>query len=289
MGCGPSSPAGSEGGGGGSKPTKGAKGNKVVEELFGGCGEEKTLADGEVLIEQGSTKDSAFYIKSGSVKLLLKGEDGSTQQLATRGVGDMLGELSLLLGHPATVTAVADGAVTAIEVHQGDLMAKLRSEPASSGRLFKWMAVALAERISELSSKLRSNVSTSAAVPAQKAQQLPAADIAKARGMFALKADEKLVGFYQCSVRAERNAVKDEHAHVGEMYVFEKHVCFDLKVTIVTLSLSWRLTVYLFSCLASCFPSHHTSIFFLFFCAGLRLPQAADHRVKGHPGPPQIG
>ena len=186
----------------------------------------------------------------------------------------------------ATVTAVADGAVTAIEVHQGDLMAKLRSEPASSGRLFKWMAVALAERISELSSKLRSNVSTSAAVPAQKAQQLPAADIAKARGMFALKADEKLVGFYQCSVRAERNAVKDEHAHVGEMYVFEKHVCFDLKVTIVTFLAFDGLFILLPRFLL---PPLFSPRLLSCLRAGLRLPQAADHRVKGHPGPPQIG
>ena len=39
----------------------------------------------------------------------------------------------------------------------------------------------LAERISELSSKLRSNVTGSANVQQQKAQQLPAADIAKLR------------------------------------------------------------------------------------------------------------
>ena len=97
-------------------------------------------------------------------------------------------------------------------------------------------------------------------------EALPAADLAKARGMFGLPESEKLVSFYQCSVRAERNAIKEEHAHVGEMYttqedlhppppcpypctalttshpcvcararaicryVFEKHVCFDLKV-----------------------------------------------------------
>ena len=47
-------------------------------------------------------------------------------------------------------------------------------------------AVALAERISELSSKLRANVVSSSGVPQQKAQALPAADLAKARGMFGL-------------------------------------------------------------------------------------------------------
>ena len=54
--------------------------------------------------------------------------------------------------------------------------------------------------------------------------------MAKVRGMFGLDKEEKLVSFYQCSVRAEKNAIKDEHAHVGEIYVFSQHVCFDLKV-----------------------------------------------------------
>ena len=30
--------------------------------------------------------------------------------------------------------------------------------------------------------------------------------------------------------RAEKNAIKDEHAHVGEVYIFGKYICFDLKV-----------------------------------------------------------
>ena len=205
------------------------KGNKVVEELFQSTGEEREFKNEDVLIEQDATKAAAYYIKSGRVKLMLRGENGEQKHLATRGAGDVLGELSLLLGHPATVTAVADGAVNVIEVSHAALMEQLRSDPAKSGRLFKAMAVALAERISELSSKLRSNVVTSSGVP-PKTQQLPAADIAKARGMFGLPADEKLVSFYQCSVRAEKNAIKEEHAHVGEMYIFDKHVCFDLKV-----------------------------------------------------------
>ena len=233
MGCG-GSKAENVDSNGRSSPTPGGgakKGNKVVEDLFRANGEERILSPDEVLIEQGGTKQSAYYIKSGKVKLLLKGEDGNTQHLATRGTGDVLGELSLLLGHPATVTAVADGSnCVVIEVAQEKLMAQLREEPAQSGRLFKAMAVALAERISELSSKLRANVVSSSEVPKQQAQQLPAADLAKARGMFGLPSDEKLVSFYQCSVRAEKNAVKDEHAHVGEVYIFGKFICFDLKV-----------------------------------------------------------
>ena len=211
------------------KSKKPPKGSKIIEELFRDNGKERTLANEEVFITQGSDSESAFYIKSGKVRLLLNGDKGM-QHLATRGPGDVLGELSLLLGHTATVTAVAEGQVVAYEVLQTSLMETLRNEPAQSGRLFKAMAVALAERISELSSKLRSQVVTAGQAKGANVTQLPAADIAKARGMFGLGSDEKLISFYQCSVRAEKNAIREEHAHVGEVYIFSKHLCFDLKV-----------------------------------------------------------
>jgi len=205
------------------------KGSKVVEELFREHGKERTLANDEVFITQGAESESAFYIKSGKVRLLLDGEKGQ-QLLATRGAGDVLGELSLLLGHEATVTAVAEGPCAVIEVLQTELLSHLRNDPGQSGRLFKAMAVALAERISELSGKLRSQVVSKSASASKQTQQLPAADIAKARGMFGLQSDEKLISLYGCSVRSEKNAIKEEHAHVGEVYIFTKHLCFDLKV-----------------------------------------------------------
>ena len=31
-------------------------------------------------------------------------------------------------------------------------------------------------------------------------------------------------------MRRELNAVKEGNAHFGELYIFEKHLCFDLKV-----------------------------------------------------------
>lgn len=242
MGCAGSSPAGASGSGETavtkvekspagnekSQTKKAPKGSKVVEDLFMQNGKERNLKAEETFITQGEESEAAFYIKSGKVKLWLDGEKGK-QLLATRGPGDVLGELSLLLGHTATVTAVADGPCVVVEVLQEQLMGFLRTDPGQSGRLFKAMAVALAERISELSGKLRSQV-VSKSGGSKQTQQLPAADIAKARGMFGLAPDEKLISLYQCSVRSEKNAIKEEHAHVGEVYIFTKHLCFDLKV-----------------------------------------------------------
>ena len=219
---------------GGTRRLKRSKSSKVIEQLFIDQGKERHLVDGETFIWQGQVSESAFYIRTGHVKLMLKSETGHESHLTTRGPGDVLGELALLLGHEATVSAVADGPVVCIEVLQTQLIAQLKANPGQSGRLFKAMAIALADRISELSGKLRAQVtsdSTSAQGKGQTSQQLlPAAEISKTRVQFGLPADEKLMSYYQCSVRAENKGVLESQANVGDMFLFAKHLCFDIKV-----------------------------------------------------------
>ena len=79
---------------------------------------------------------------------------------------------------------------------------------------------------------MRSNVTArpAAGPTAPGASKMAATDIAKAHAMFQLPKEEKLFSVYQCSVRRELNAVKEGNAHFGELYLFEKHLCFDLKV-----------------------------------------------------------
>ena len=110
---------------------------KFVEMLFQTTGQTNKLSDGDELIKQGADTESAFYVKDGKVTLLLTDDAGNTTKLATRGPGDVLGELSLLLGHEASVSAIAVGPVTIIEVQSSVLLTMLREEPGQSGRLFK--------------------------------------------------------------------------------------------------------------------------------------------------------
>ena len=108
-------------------------------------------------------------------------------------------------------------AVTVIEVQHTQLMTLLRDDPMQSGRLFKVIATYLSERISELSSKMRANVTSQSASQQQAASQaVPSADVAKARQMFQRPKDEKLLGIYQCSVRRELNAVKEARAQSAQ-------------------------------------------------------------------------
>jgi len=201
-----------------------------VEKIFHTTGETKKLSDGDELIKQGAATESAFYIKDGKVSLLLTDDAGNNTKLATRGPGDVLGELSLLLGHKASVSAVAMGPVTVIEVQSSVLLTMLREDPGQSGRLFKVMATYLSERISELSTKMRSNVTARSVLGPTASSDMAGVDIAKAHSMFQLPEKEKLISVYQCSVRRELNAVKEGNAHFGELYIFEKHLCFDLKM-----------------------------------------------------------
>ena len=110
---------------------------RFVEAIFQNTGQTNKLSDGDVLIKQGAETESAFYIKDGKVNLILIDDAGNTTKLATRGPGDVLGELSLLLGHTASVSAIAVGPATIIEVQSSVLLTMLREDPGQSGRLFK--------------------------------------------------------------------------------------------------------------------------------------------------------
>ena len=222
MGCGGSkedAASGTPAASGSADPKKAAESagqQKFVELIFNTTGKTRMLVKDEKLMTQNTESESAYYIKSGTVNLLLTQEDGTTQQIATRGAGEVIGELSLLLGQPTSVNAVAADAVTVIEVQHTQLMTLLRDDPMQSGRLFKVIATYLSERISELSSKMRSNVTSQSASQQQAASQaVPSADVAKARQMFQRPKDEKLLGIYQCSVRRELNAVKEARAQFG--------------------------------------------------------------------------
>jgi len=201
---------------------------EFVERIFEASGALRSLEAGETLIEQGVTAGKMFFIKEGRVDLVLKREGDTDVELATRSTGDVLGELSLLLGHPAAATAKAATTLTVLEVDQQKLLKLLADDNLSAGQLFKVVATYLSERISELSGRMRSVV-TKGQAPGKTAS-LPTTDISHARAKFGLASDQRLIGVYQCSVRREVNAVKEQHAHFGVLYIFDSTLCFDLKM-----------------------------------------------------------
>uniref|UniRef100_A0A7S0JJA9 cGMP-dependent protein kinase n=1 Tax=Calcidiscus leptoporus TaxID=127549 RepID=A0A7S0JJA9_9EUKA len=213
-----------------AKSANDKKSEQFVESIFSETGTEKTLNAGDKLIEQGEEAQKMYFIKDGFVDLVLRGDDGVDMELARRGPGQVLGELSMLLGQTTSSAAVAVGRVVVIEVEQEKLLAMLEEQTLKAGQLFKVVATYTSERISELSSKMRNNVVQSQAAPAQKGTGIANVDIAKQRQVFGIDASQKLIGVYSCSVRREQNAVKEANAHFGDMYIFESQLCFDLKM-----------------------------------------------------------
>lgn len=96
------------------------------------------------------------------------------------------------------------------------------------------MATYLGDRISELSSQLRSEVASDDEVTSKKLAAPTdgggAHNVVKYRMLFGIKGEEQLMMRTTCSMRKEVNAVKDPNVAFGEMFIFEQHLCFDWKV-----------------------------------------------------------
>ena len=123
--------------------------------LFAGCskkelrevhraGDEITMSDGTVIIEQGQLGREAFVILEGRVTV--KRRD---RKVATLGPGDIVGELSLLDHGPRTATAICDGDCTLFVLDQRHFRGVLERHPSISMKL----AAELAGRIRELDKK----------------------------------------------------------------------------------------------------------------------------------------
>ena len=197
------------------------------EKLFANVGVEASYKPGDVIIEEGKASDNAIYIRKGTTVVLKKGKE-----VAKRVKGDLIGEMTLLLGDVPGVTIKAESAVDVYMVQHTTLVDYLNEEPTVSGRVFRMMASTLSERIGEASAKMRSEV---VAKNAKKEVRKPIGDaqtlnVAKYRQLFNLNKAENLMLRTTCSMRKESNALKDANVSFGDLYVFEKHLCFDWKV-----------------------------------------------------------
>lgn len=105
------------------------------------AGDEITLADGAVLIEQGKLGQEAFVIVEGEVVV-----HRNDQEVAVLGAGQIVGELALLDHRPRTAGAVCRGACTLFVVDQRHFRGVLEDHPSIALKLL----AQLAERVREL-------------------------------------------------------------------------------------------------------------------------------------------
>ncbi|MCC9654339.1 FAD-dependent oxidoreductase [Rhodopirellula halodulae] len=97
-------------------------------------GTRKQLRDGDVLFEDGQRDYSFFAIESGEV-VVTEATSGVDQTVATHGPGEFTGDVTMLTGRPAVVTARARGDVQVIEITSCTIRHTLSEVPELSDKL----------------------------------------------------------------------------------------------------------------------------------------------------------
>lgn len=100
---------------------------------------------GATLIRQGDVGSSLIIVVDGTVTVTVA-DSPKDYAIATLGVGEIAGEMSLLTGAPRTATVTADDAVTALEIDRAAMQPLLARNPD----LFDRFADILERRRAEL-------------------------------------------------------------------------------------------------------------------------------------------
>ena len=116
--------------------------------IFASIALDKEVPAGSPLFVENMVGESLFVVKSGTVKLTRKSEDGE-RELATVGAGEHLGELALLAKSVRLVSAVAATPCEFLEITQRDFYKKAIEKPAACLKLSLAIAGDLAARMAE--------------------------------------------------------------------------------------------------------------------------------------------
>jgi len=111
-------------------------------------GKKKHAPVGTVLIEEGKASDVVYIVLDGMLGIFVK-SGGHDQQIATRGSGEILGEMSFVDDSPptATVKTVEDSVLFVLP--KSDLADKLEKDRDFAARFYRGIAISLSYRLRE--------------------------------------------------------------------------------------------------------------------------------------------
>ncbi len=98
------------------------------------------FATGETIIRQADVGDSMFFVKNGTVKVILE-RNGERQEVNRLMDGDFFGEMALLTGEPRTATIVAACDVEAYVLSKEPFREVLQQNPAIVEKISQTMAL----------------------------------------------------------------------------------------------------------------------------------------------------
>ncbi|MBD1825734.1 cyclic nucleotide-binding domain-containing protein [Cyanobacteria bacterium FACHB-DQ100] len=127
---------------------------------------EKSTA-GTILIQQGQPVPAVYLLLDGTVGIDIS-IAGQTRELAKRGKGDILGEISFVDGGVASASVRAVDETWVLRISQAQLAMKLQEDAAFAGRFYQATAQVLSSRCQDL--LIRSGIASAAI--AQDAEEL---------------------------------------------------------------------------------------------------------------------
>jgi potassium efflux system protein len=95
---------------------------------------------GNVLMRQGDTADAMYIVLEGAVSVTIGGEESEQQEVAISATGDVVGEMSLMLGTPRTATVTALTRLRAIEITKGAIEDLFKTTPQLLERFSRVLA-----------------------------------------------------------------------------------------------------------------------------------------------------
>jgi CRP-like cAMP-binding protein len=108
-------------------------------EALADAAQKKTFKSGEHLVMARKSSDDMFLILSGRANVELQGDNDKTISIASLGVGDCIGEMSLLDQQPHCADVVADGPLQALVLNPQTFLDVLQENPQVAVRLLKSM------------------------------------------------------------------------------------------------------------------------------------------------------
>lgn len=114
---------------------------------------ENVYVDGTVIAEQDEPGDDMHVVVSGQVRVIL-GRQGRADEVARRGPGYILGEMSILDEQPRMANLVAEGDVRTLSIDRKRFQRILRERPDAALAVMRELSAKLREAHAERPARL---------------------------------------------------------------------------------------------------------------------------------------
>ncbi|KAL1520053.1 hypothetical protein AB1Y20_023528 [Prymnesium parvum] len=213
-------------------PQNGGIDATVLMQYFTQVGRTNSLKPGSVLIVQGQPSESVYLLVEGTTVLKKYSANGEAKEIGSRGAGQLLGELSFLLGTiPAVSVEVAgDTPLKFIEAKQSRLLELLHQDPEVAGNVFRLLGVVIGDRIVNTSASMKSSLiqSSQSGQTTQKSAGALDAPPEKVAQKFGIPENSPFVMNCDCTLSIEENSVSKGHDHAATIYLFQSHICIEV-------------------------------------------------------------